>query len=109
MQLLDTNARNVAALFARIVNFRRRRSYSKSMNCSPAQKMLLKHAQAVSNGFKWLNVQSLVQSRVRYLSGLARSFWLLRKELNVVQGAPEAEARWALDVVRLEILACALV
>ena len=41
--------------------------------------------------------------------GLARSFWLLHKELHVVQGAPEAEARWALDVVRFELLACSLV
>eukprot|EP00435_Cladocopium_sp_Y103_P011952 s4008_g3.t1 len=46
---------------------------------------------------------------VRIAFCLARSFWLLRKELHVVQGAPEAEARWALDVVRLEILACALI
>ena len=40
--------------------------------------------------------------------GLGRSFWLLRKELHVVEGAPEAETRWALDVVRVEILACGL-
>eukprot|EP00434_Breviolum_minutum_P033009 symbB.v1.2.029201.t1/scaffold3171.1/size96351/1 len=40
---------------------------------------------------------------------LGRSFWLLRKELHVVEGAPEAETRWALDVVRVEILACALI
>lgn len=46
---------------------------------------------------------------VRIALCLARSFWLLQKELHVVQGAPEAEARWALDVVRLEILACALI
>eukprot|EP00438_Fugacium_kawagutii_P032646 Skav206868 [mRNA] locus=scaffold898:96900:99833:- [translate_table: standard] len=40
---------------------------------------------------------------------LLRSLWLLWKELHVVQGAPEVEARWALDVVGVEIIACALI